>query len=93
MDTTETLEAVDQDRRRVGATASDAMRAVRVSFSDAELAELRGRISATRWPDRETVADQSQGPQLTTLQKLAHYWLTEYNWRKVEARLNACQIS
>jgi pimeloyl-ACP methyl ester carboxylesterase len=60
-----------------------------VNISDAELAELRRRISATRWPDRETVTDQSQGPQLATLQKLARYWVTEYDWRKVEARLNA----
>jgi hypothetical protein len=68
MDTTENLEAVDQDRRLVGATASDAVHPFRVNISDAELAELRRRISATRWPDRETVTDQSQGPQLATLQ-------------------------
>jgi Epoxide hydrolase N terminus len=68
MDTTENLEPVDQDRRLVGATASDAVHPFRVNISDAELAELRRRISATRWPDRETVTDQSQGPQLATLQ-------------------------
>ena len=89
MDTTETLEAVEQVRRSVGATANDAVHPFRVNFSDAELAELRRRISSTRWPDRETVTDQSQGPQLATLQKLARYWVTEYDWRKVEARLNA----
>ena len=89
MDTTEHLEAVDLDRRLVGATASDAVHPFRVNFSDAELAEMRSRISATRWPDRETVTDQSQGPQLATLQKLARYWETEYDWRKVEARLNS----
>jgi pimeloyl-ACP methyl ester carboxylesterase len=89
MDTTERLEAVDRDRRLVGATARDAVHPFRVSFSDAELAELRRRISATRWPDKETVTDQSQGPQLATLQKLARYWATEYDWRKVEARLSA----
>ena len=89
MDTTENPEAVDQDRRLVGATASDAVHPFRVNFSDAELDEMRRRISATRWPDRETVTDQSQGPQLATLQKLARYWVTEYDWRKVEARLNA----
>ena len=60
-----------------------------VKFSEAEVTELRGRINATKWPDRETVTDQSQGPQLATLQKLARYWATEYDWRKVEARLNA----
>jgi pimeloyl-ACP methyl ester carboxylesterase len=74
MDTTENLDAVHP---------------FRVNFSDAELAELRRRISATQWPDRETVVDQSQGPQLATLQKLARYWETEFDWRKVEARLNA----
>ena len=89
MNTTENLEAGDQDRRLVGATASDAVHPFRVNFSDAELDEMRRRISATRWPERETVTDQSQGPQLATLQKLARYWVTEYDWRKVEARLNA----
>src|SRR5580658_3293562 len=89
MDTTENLQPVEQDRRSVGATASDAVHPFRVHFSDAELTEMRRRISATRWPDRETVTDQSQGPQLATLQKLARYWETEYDWRKVEARLNA----
>jgi len=60
-----------------------------VSFPESELTELHRRIRATRWPDRETVTDQSQGPQLATLQKLARYWETEYDWRKVEARLSA----
>jgi hypothetical protein len=66
-----------------------AIRPFRVNFPDSELAELRGRISATRWPDRETVADQTQGVQLATVQALARYWATEYDWRKVEAKLNA----
>ena len=65
------------------------IRPFRVSFPDSDLVELRRRISAARWPDRETVADQSQGPQLTTMQKLARYWATEYDWLKCEARLNA----
>ncbi len=60
-----------------------------VNIPEVELADLRRRISATRWPDRETVADESQGVQLATMQKLAHYWETEYDWRKVEDRLNA----
>jgi pimeloyl-ACP methyl ester carboxylesterase len=60
-----------------------------VNVPEAALTELRKRISATQWPDRETVTDQSQGPQLATMQKLARYWATEYDWRKVEARLNA----
>ena len=65
------------------------LRPFEVKFSDTDLAELRRRIRATQWPDRETVTDQSQGPQLATMQKLARYWETEYDWRKVEARLNA----
>src|SRR5208337_5666107 len=60
-----------------------------MNFPEAELAELRKRINATKWPERETVADASQGVQLTTIQALARYWATEYDWRKVEARLNA----
>ena len=65
------------------------IRPFRVSFPDAELVELRRRIKATRWPERETVADASQGVQLETAQRLARYWATDYDWRKVEARLNA----
>jgi pimeloyl-ACP methyl ester carboxylesterase len=66
-----------------------AIRPFRVNVPEEELTELRRRINATRWPDRETVKDQSQGPQLATMQKLARYWATEYDWRKVEAQLNA----
>jgi pimeloyl-ACP methyl ester carboxylesterase len=66
-----------------------AIRPFRVSSSDAELADLRKRILATRLPEKETVADHSQGVPLATVQKLARYWATEYDWRKVEARLNA----
>jgi hypothetical protein len=56
---------------------------------DEELADLKRRIQATRWPDRETVSDDSQGVQLATMHKLADYWANEYDWRKVEARLNS----
>jgi hypothetical protein len=56
---------------------------------EAELTELRGRINNTRWPERETVADATQGVQLATTQALARYWATEYDWRKIEAKLNA----
>ena len=66
-----------------------AIRPFRVSFSDAELADLRRRINATKWPDRETVTDESEGVQLATIQKLARYWGTDYDWRACEARLNA----
>jgi pimeloyl-ACP methyl ester carboxylesterase len=65
------------------------IRPFRVNIPDAELAELRRRINAARWPEKETVTDQSQGVQLATIQKLARYWGSEYDWRKVEARLNA----
>src|SRR5262245_33205139 len=56
---------------------------------EAKLVDLRRRIAAAQWPEKETVADASQGVQLTTMQNLARYWATEYDWRKVEARLNA----
>src|SRR5262245_4632986 len=76
-------------QRSVPATDKDAIRPFQVKVPDAELNELRRRIKATRWPDRETVADQTQGVQLATTQALARYWATEYDWRKVEAKLNA----
>jgi hypothetical protein len=65
------------------------IRPFHVNFPEAELTELRRRINATRWPERETVTDQSQGVQLATIQKLARYWVTEHDWRKVEAKLNS----
>ena len=65
------------------------IRPFRVNVPEAELTELRRRINATRWPSKELVADRSQGVQLATLQALAHYWTTDYDWRKVEAKLNA----
>jgi len=57
--------------------------------SKSDLIDLRRRIVATRWPDRETVSDATQGVQLATMRKLAHYWVNSYDWRKVEARMNA----
>jgi pimeloyl-ACP methyl ester carboxylesterase len=60
-----------------------------VGFSEAELTDLRRRVSATRWPERETVADDSQGVRLAMMQDLARYWATDYDWRKCEAKLNA----
>jgi hypothetical protein len=57
--------------------------------TDEELVDLKRRINLTRWPDRETVSDDSQGVQLATMQKLADYWANGYDWRKVEQRLNA----
>ena len=59
------------------------------AVSEADLADLRRRINATRWPDREYVPDDTQGVRLATAQKLARYWGTDYDWRRCEARLNA----
>lgn len=67
----------------------NAVRPFQVSFPEAELTELRRRINATRWPEKEPVTDSSQGVQLATIQKLARYWGTEYDWRPCEARLSA----
>ena len=66
-----------------------AIRPFQVNVPETELTELRRRINATQWPERELVADATQGVQLATMQALARYWGTEYDWRKVEARLNA----
>jgi hypothetical protein len=66
-----------------------AIRPFQVSTPEAELTELQRRINATRFPEKEPVADLSQGVPLATMQKLARYWATEYDWRKVEAKLKA----
>jgi len=71
------------------AAESDAIRPFRIDIPDADLVDLRRRLLATRWPDRETVADQSQGVQLAKLRELVRYWGTDYDWRKIEAKLNA----
>lgn len=71
------------------AADQNAIRPFRVNVPEAELTELRRRINTTRWPDRETVSDASQGVQLATMQALARYWATAYDWRKIEAKLNA----
>ena len=70
-------------------SATDLIRPFEAHATEEELAELRRRIAATRWPERETVPDASQGVQLATIQALADYWATEYDWRACEARLNA----
>jgi pimeloyl-ACP methyl ester carboxylesterase len=69
-------------------TSSEAIRPFSIHIPQAQLDDLRRRILATNWPDREIVSDQSQGVQLSTIQALAHYWGTEYDWRKIEAKLN-----
>jgi pimeloyl-ACP methyl ester carboxylesterase len=65
------------------------IRTFHVNVPEAELTELRRRINATKWPERETVKDATQGVQLATIQALAKYWATEYDWRKIEAKMNA----
>jgi pimeloyl-ACP methyl ester carboxylesterase len=70
-------------------TPSDQIRPFQVNVPEAKIAKLRSRIDATEWPDRETVADESQGVQLATMQELARYWATAYDWRKCEAKLNS----
>ena len=72
-----------------GQTARDAIRPFHFNAPQAALDDLRRRIKATQWPEQETVSDATQGVQLATMQKLARYWATEYDWRKVEARLSA----
>jgi pimeloyl-ACP methyl ester carboxylesterase len=71
------------------AVGDDAIRPFRARVPEADLADLRRRLAATRWPDKETVADQSQGAQLGKLQELVRYWGTDYDWRKAEAKLSA----
>jgi pimeloyl-ACP methyl ester carboxylesterase len=68
---------------------NEAMRPFRINISDEDLTDLKRRLAATRWPEKETVADDSQGVPLAMLQDLVRYWRTDYDWRKVEARLNA----
>src|SRR3954468_14248161 len=75
---------------RFAAAADDnTIRPFRISVPEEQLIDLRRRIAATRWPDKETVDDPSQGAQLAKLQELVRYWGTGYDWRKAEARLNA----
>lgn len=74
---------------RAFASLRNDIRPYRIDVPEQQLADLRGRIAATRWPDQETLADGSQGPQLEKFQKLVRYWGTDYDWRKVEARLNS----
>jgi pimeloyl-ACP methyl ester carboxylesterase len=66
-----------------------AVRPFRIDVPEEDLVELRQRIEATRWPTKELVEDRSQGVQLATMQELARYWTTEYDWRKAEEKLNA----
>jgi hypothetical protein len=71
------------------ATEDNAIRPFQIDVPEDALADLRRRIAATRWPDRETVTDESQGVPLAMIQELTRYWAKDYDWRKVETRLNA----
>jgi pimeloyl-ACP methyl ester carboxylesterase len=73
----------------VASNPSDAIRPFHIDIPESALRDLRQRVLDTRWPDKETVDDQSQGAQLAKIEALVHYWGTAYDWRKVEARLNA----
>jgi pimeloyl-ACP methyl ester carboxylesterase len=90
-----TPEPSSTERPFIGATATvelaagTAIRPFAFHASDEELADLKRRITATRWPDKETVDNDSQGVQLATMQKLANYWATDYDWRRCEAQINA----
>ena len=75
------------------ATLSNEILPFRVNVPDDALVDLRKRVLATRWPDKETVGDRSQGVQLAKLQELVRYWGTDYDWRNVEATLNALRSS
>jgi len=80
------MTATTTTERSAGATA---IRPFTIEIAEAELEALRARVAATRWPEKETVADHSQGVQLATIQALARHWATDYDWRRCEARLNA----
>jgi hypothetical protein len=71
------------------AEAATGIHPFHVDVPEEKLTDLRRRIAATQWPEKETVADQSQGVPLATMQELARYWATDYDWRKCEAKLNA----
>jgi len=86
---TAALGAISLAPNAFGAALNQQIRAFHIHFPDEALADLRQRVAATRWPDKEQVQDTTQGVQLATMQKLARYWQTGYDWRKVESRLNA----
>jgi pimeloyl-ACP methyl ester carboxylesterase len=86
---TKTSKATATQQASEPAADKIAIRPFHVNVPEADLTELRRRIRATRWPERETVTDQSQGVQLSTIQELARYWANEYDWRKIESRINS----
>jgi pimeloyl-ACP methyl ester carboxylesterase len=86
---TAVIPAFADDGPAAAANDPNAIRPFQVHVSNEALADLRQRIATTRWPDQETVTDDSQGVQLAKVQALARYWATDYDWRKCEAKLNA----
>jgi pimeloyl-ACP methyl ester carboxylesterase len=88
MTATSTVDAVETSATR-GTTEDESIRPFHFKASDEALRDLRRRILATQFPEKETVSDGSQGEQLATMKSLARYWANDYDWRKVEARLNA----
>jgi pimeloyl-ACP methyl ester carboxylesterase len=84
-----TTEPTTTDKPAIGGGAGASIRPFRFEATSADLDDLRQRILATRWPERETVMDDTQGVQLATIRKLADYWADGYDWRKVEGRLNS----
>src|SRR3954470_21093971 len=78
-----------QNSSSANASSDETIRPFQFRARQADLDDLKRRILATRWPEKEPVNDQSQGVPLATMKALAHYWATEYDWRKVEARLNS----
>ena len=87
--TTGTVKPIEDVMSATSPSGCDTIRPITVNFPQADIDELRRRVAATRWPERETVTDKTQGVQLATLQKLARYWGSDYDWRKVEARRSA----
>jgi hypothetical protein len=85
------ITATPPDVARQTGTETD-IRPFRVSIPEAELVDLRRRIKATKWPEKETVNDESQGVQFATTQKLAHYWATDHDWRKAEASVGCDRV-
>ena len=78
--------------RPAQAATADEIRPFHINIPEADLVDLRRRLAATRWPEKETVADDSQGVPLAMLQDLVRYWQSDYDWRKIEARLNALPL-
>jgi hypothetical protein len=82
-------QAAGTQQSGASSNSKDAIRPFRVNIPEEQIVDLRKRIAATRWPDKELVTDESQGIRLAEVQELVRYWGTDYDWRKGEAKLNA----